>query len=683
MDQLILNREISWLAFNNRVLQEAQDSSVPLIERVRFLGIFSNNLDEFFRVRVATVKRLVELERSKETNNIFPPQKILNQIQEEVLSLQKKFENIYEDLLVLLEKNNINIISEIELSAELKAYVRGYFTKQIEPFISPIMVRSSTKFPYLKDKSIYLFVILNNDDQKPLYSIIEVPTDRVSRFLVLPKIDSMEKIIFLDDIIRLHLNEIFSVFSFSSIESYIIKLTRDAELDFDDDISESYYEKLTKSLERRKKGTPVRLVYDKEMPEKHLKYLLKKIKLSDHDNVIPGGRYHNFRDLMAFPTLGKKNLVNNPTIPIEPKIFSKNLTIFKSLEDHGDILLHFPYHSFRSIVALIKEASIDVEVTEIKITVYRLASESQIVNALINAARNGKEVHVVMELRARFDEEANLKWAKLLENEGIKVSFGIKGLKVHSKLILIGRKRNSRPIYYGVIGTGNFHEGTAQIYSDVALISMNSEIMDEVKKVFDFIEKPFKIYDFKHLFVSPINMRNQIEALINFEISQARMGRKGKIVLKMNNLVDTHMIELLCLASQIGVEVKLIIRGICSLKPGIPNLSDGIEGISIVDKFLEHTRILHFYHEGKNLIYITSGDMMTRNLDKRVEVATPIYDVDLKEEILDYLNIQLKDNVKARKIFKSNSNEYVKPRAQKIRSQIAFYKYLKEKTISY
>jgi len=669
------------LAFNHRVLQEAQDASVPLIERIRFLGIFSNNLDEFFRVRVATVKRLLNLNDKKLANNIFPPQKILNQIQEEVLTLQKEFEKTYEILLKELKKSNIHIKNEINLEENQKSYVNNYFTNKVEPFISPIMLRSLPKFPYLKDKSVYLFVILEKEGEKPLYALIEIPTDRVSRFVVLPRKGEEEQILFLDDIIRLHLNDIFSGFEFNSIESYIIKLTRDAELDFDEDIAESFYEKISKSLEKRKKGTPVRLVYDKEMPERYLKYLLKKIKLTDHDNIIPGGRYHNFRDLMKFPSLGKKELVYANKEYIKTNFLENKKSIYQSLLNDGDLLLHFPYHSFRTIVSLIKEASLDEEVQEIKITIYRLASDSQIVNALINAARNGKEVLVVMELRARFDEKANLKWSKILEDEGIKVSFGIKGLKVHSKLILIGRKQGSNKKYYGVIGTGNFHEGTAKIYSDIVYLTTQKDIMNEVKSVFDFIEKPYRSYPFQNLLVAPINMRSQIESLINFEIQEARQGKKAKIVFKMNNLVDTHVIELLCMASQIGVEVKLIIRGICSLIPGIPELSNGIFGISIVDKYLEHARIMHFYHGGKDKIYITSGDMMTRNLDKRVEVAVPIGQRKLKQEIIDFLEIQLADNQKARRISQTNSIEYVKNEEKEQRAQVAFFNYLKNKNV--
>lgn len=669
------------MAFNHRVLQEAQDASVPLIERIRFLGIFSNNLDEFFRVRVATVKRLLNLNNKKLANNIFPPQKILNQIQEEVLTLQKEFEKTYEILLKELKKSNIHIKNEINLEENQKSYVNNYFTNKVEPFISPIMLRSLPKFPYLKDKSVYLFVILEKEGEKPLYALIEIPTDRVSRFVVLPRKGEEEQILFLDDIIRLHLNDIFSGFEFNSIESYIIKLTRDAELDFDEDIAESFYEKISKSLEKRKKGTPVRLVYDKEMPERYLKYLLKKIKLTDHDNIIPGGRYHNFRDLMKFPSLGKKELVYANKEYIKTNFLENKKSIYQSLLNDGDLLLHFPYHSFRTIVSLIKEASLDEEVQEIKITIYRLASDSQIVNALINAARNGKEVHVVMELRARFDEKANLKWSKILEDEGIKVSFGIKGLKVHSKLILIGRKHGSNKKYYGVIGTGNFHEGTAKIYSDIVYLTTQKDIMNEVKSVFDFIEKPYRSYPFQNLLVAPINMRSQIESLINFEIKEARQGKKAKIVFKMNNLVDTHVIELLCMASQIGVEVKLIIRGICSLIPGIPELSNGIFGISIVDRYLEHARIMHFYHGGKDKIYITSGDMMTRNLDKRVEVAVPIGQRKLKQEIIDFLEIQLADNQKARRIFQTNSIEYVKNEEKEQRAQVAFFNYLKNKNV--
>lgn len=681
----IINREISWLAFNARVLQEADDPKVPLFERFRFLGIFSNNLDEFFRVRVATVKRMVELKKSIRDHLNEDPKKVLAQIQETVLQQQKDFQAIYERLLAELMKEGIAILNEKQLNAEQEAFVKNYFLTKVWPVLIPIMVSTNKKFPYLRDKYIYLAIKLSKT-RKPedvQYSLIEIPADRLGRFLVLPNDGDKRCMIILDDVIRFCLKEVFSMLNYNDIKAYTIKITRDAELDIEHDVSKSFLDKLNKSIKDRKKGEPVRFVYDKTMDADLLHFIMRKMKLDKSDNLIPGGRYHNFKDFMGFPNLGRKDLEY-------PKIVSvphSHLKPYKSILNEvrkRDILLHFPYQSFNYFIDLLREAAIDPSVKSIKVTVYRLAKDSRVANALINAARNGKQVTAVLELQARFDEEANIRWSSVLQEEGVNVLHGLPGLKVHSKMCLISRREGTRTRNYASLGTGNFNESTSKVYSDLMLFTSDNRLCDEANRLFKLLEETEipKPMPYKHLLPSPMQLRSSLVAMINTEIKNAKSGKEAFIYLKMNSLVDPDLILKLYQASKVGVKIRLNIRGICSLKAGVAGLSDNIEAISIVDKFLEHARVFWFANGGEELIYVSSADWMGRNLDSRVEVTFPIYAPELKQEIRDFLEIQWADNTKARMLDDKQENNFriVEADTKKVRCQFELYDYYKQKT---
>ena len=675
-----INREISWLSFNERVLQEAEDKNVPLVERMRFLGIFSNNLDEFFRVRVATVRRVIKFVKKKKSLNIESPQKVMNQIYEIVMRQQLRFIKTYDSILNELESKNIFIINEEELDPEQASFVANYYLNKVEPLLVPIMLKGLKVFPRLKEDSIYLFVAFSkkDDSKSTQYSLIEIPRGSLSRFLVLPQRDDKKYLIYLDDVIRMNLSRVLYIFDYDHIESYVIKITRDAELDIDDDVVRGFYDKIKKSLEKRKQGEPVRFIYDENMPEEYVNFLLNKLNLVEEENIIPGGRYHNFKDFMKFPHFGNSELVNPYYPPLKHGELEKGSTILKTI-GQKDIMLHYPYQSFDYVIDMLREAAINPTISKIKITIYRLANDSKIVNALINAAKNGKEVTVVIELQARFDEAANLGWAKTLTDEGVRIALGISGLKIHSKLILIEGKEHGKIKQYAHVGTGNFHEGTANVYSDISLLTSDERITTEVSRVFDFIERPYLPTHFEHLLVSPIYNRKSLIGFIDTEIKNAKNGKTAWIKLKLNSLVDNIMVDKLYEASRAGVKIDLVVRGICSIIPGEKNMSENIRAISIVDKYLEHTRIYVFGNNGKPKYYISSADWMTRNLDARIEVAAPIFDKKLQGELKKFFQIQMKDGTKAREFDRSMSNKYVKNGDKKIRSQIAFYEYLADK----
>lgn len=679
-----INREISWLAFNERVLNEAADPSVPLLERLKFLGIFSNNRDEFFRVRVASVKRWAALNENIELTD-DDPKEVLAQIQRVTIRQQKQYENIYQDLIKDLQKENIYIINEQQLSEAQMKFVEDYFEKRVDPVISPIMLDQVKKFPHLRDKAIYLSAVMTvKPDKKKKaflqYALIEIPLS-LPRFVSLPDDHGKKYIIILDDIVRHNLKSIFSVFKPVKAEAYTFKITRDAELDLDNDISKSFLEKMKKSLKARKRGAPVRFVFDASMPKEMQRYLTKKMNLtSDEDAFIPGGRYHNFRDLMSFPKVGHKNAYYEP-LPAQRNInFDKIDSNFDAITKQ-DILMHYPYQTFNHLIEFLKEAALDPNVKTIRICLYRVAKQSKVINALINASRNGKKVIVVLELQARFDEENNIHWSNVLEDEGVKVFFGFPGLKVHGKICLVSRREPAGTKYYSYVATGNFHEGTAGLYGDFGLFTANPDITSEVHKVFDLFENAiWPNYRFKHLVLSPFYLRNRLVRLINKEINNAKAGKDAYIILKINSLVDKSLILKLYQASSAGVKVKLVIRGICSLIPGVKGMSENIEVISIIDRFLEHARCFVFCNENDPLYFISSADWMGRNIDRRIEVTCPIYDNAIKKEIDDVLDIQFSDNVKARKLLPNG--EYKVDRnndMNDIRSQYALYEYYKTK----
>lgn len=674
MEYKIRSREISWLSFNERVLQEASKKEVPLLERLKFLGIYSNNLDEFFRVRVAILRRLSmigQLELAEGGN----PDEILDKIEDIVIDQSKRFEEIYHQLLNELASENIFIVNEKQLSPSQGDYVTDYFKREVRPLIMPIILKKSLPMPALRDDAIYLAVDMKKN-KKSEYALIEIPTDPLSRFIIIPSEDNKTHIILLEDVIRYELNDIFYMFKYHKISSYIFKLTRDAELDLDDDVAESYLRLIAKSVIKRLNSKLVRFVYDKEIPESFLLFLLQKLDFNKDDVIIGGGRIHNFKDFMDFPLIGDDHLYYRNLEPLKHKYIVPGQTILKTIAQK-DILFHFPYHSFFHFIDLLREASIDPKVTEIKMTGYRMAPNSNVINALINAARNGKKVIVVLELRARFNEQENIQYGNLLNKENVKVILGVPGLKVHSKLCLISRKEEKQLKRYACVGTGNFNEDTSRVFSDQLLCTADPNIAAEVNKVFDFFEANYNIGKFNHLLVSPFTMRKKIIRMIKQETSNARAGKEAKIFIKCNNLVDPDIIYRLYEAARNGVNIRLNVRGMFSLYPESEDDTYSIPSIGMIDRYLEHSRIYYFHNAGKEKLYISSSDLMSRNLDRRVEVAAPIYNKEIREELIHFLNLQWQDN-SASRILDNELNNKIRhyDEQPKLRSQITFYEYL-------
>lgn len=677
---LLTNREISWLYFNERVLQEAADKSVPLIERIRFLAIFSSNLDEFYRVRVPTLSRLTNVNTKAKELFGYNPKKIIKQIKNIVVKQERRFNHLYEDEIIKeLAQEKIFIINEFQLNVARGAFVKKYFKDKLLSTLVPIMLDETKPFPELKDRAIYFLVRLTKKDQKEKvrYSLMEIPTQSLERFIVLPETNNLKFIILLDDVIRYCLDDIYFIFDYHTIEAYSIQLTRDAELDLDRNVSEKFIDTLTKSLQKRKKGRPMRLLYDNNIPLDMLTFLVDKLDL-DSDALIPGNRYHNFKDFISFPNVGRPELENPKEPPLEIAHLDMGKSIFSQITKR-DYLINLPYQSFDYIIHFLREAAIDPKVIEIDITLYRLAENSRVINALINAAKNGKRVNCLVELKARFDEQNNINWTKRLEEDGVQVNYGLLDYKVHSKVCLITRKEKNKVTYYANLATGNFNEKTARLYCDHSLFTTNQEITSELKRLFKGLDKKVFYKDYKCLIVSPLETRDKIGALIDTEIKNAKEGKPAYMILKMNSLADEDMVEKLYEASSAGVKIQLIIRGMCTLVPGVAGMSENIEVISIIDRYLEHARVWIFANGGEEKIFLTSADLMTRNLDHRVEVGFPILDPNIRKEIRDIINIQLKDNTKAREITSLNNNRY-KPRGKvSYRAQNDIYTYLKYK----
>jgi len=679
----IIVRDISWLSFNNRVLQEAADDTVPLLERIKFLGIFSNNLDEFFRVRVAALQRMAELGNKAKMHLEINPESILEDIQEIVLNQQREFDRIWNEILRELKKQKIFLLKDTQLNKTQQQFVLNYFNDEVRGNVIPLIIESIHSFPFLNDKSIYLACTLSKKDKSVAkrFALLSVPARRLPRFVVLPSKSTEKQLILLEDVIRFCLPTIFSFFGYDTFSAHIIKVTRDAEIDLDNDVSTSLIQKIEKGLKNRKKGKPVRFVFDKAIDPSLLTYLVKRLGLSRKDNLIPGGRIHNFKDFMNFPSevFNEKKVRKKPFI--HPKL--NNVTSVSHVVLKQDILLNFPYHSFETIIDLLREAAIDPTVQSIKVTCYRLASRSKIVNALTNAVRNGKKVTAVIELRARFDEEANLEWKEELEEAGVNVLLGIPNMKVHAKLCIIKKKIGTKIIEYGFISTGNLNERTAKVYGDHCLLTANASIMVDINKIFRYLENPAInlpiLSTCKTLLVSPVSMRKQLLQLINNEIYFAKKKKHASITLKLNSLSDEVMIDKLYDAAKAGVEINLIVRGIfCMLTQN--KQFKKVEAISIVDEYLEHARVMVFNHGGNEKAFISSADWMTRNIDHRIEAACPILSKELIEEIKDILKIQLSDNIKARILDNTLANNYVNPRnTKKVQSQVEIYNYLRKK----
>lgn len=677
-----ISREISWLSFNERVLQEAEDKNVPLVERLKFLGIFSNNLDEFFRVRVATQLRLMKLDKDIKGNLPDKPKKVVQKIQDIVQGFQVRFDAIYAQIVDELKEKNVFIVNETELCHEHCDYIRRFFKDKIAPAIAPLMISRFDQFPELTDKSIYLAVKLSKKLLPDVheYALIEIPTGDHSRFIQLPEIDGKKYIILLDDAIRFCLDQVFSILPYDTFEAYTIKITRDAELDVDNDIAESLLEKISKGVINRTKGQPVRFVYDAQIAPDLLQFIIMKMDLDEDDNLLAGSRYHNFKDFISFPNVGGPEMVNEQLKPVPiPRL--DNATSILAEIAKKDFSLHYPYHSFAYYTRMLREAAIDPKVTSIKITLYRVATESKVVRALMNAAQNGKSVTAIVELFARFDEGANVYWSKRMEEAGVKIIFGIYGLKVHSKQTLITREENGKLVNYATLSTGNFHEGNANLYTDINIFTAHKGITTEVEKVFTFLEYNYRTFNFKHLWVSPVSMRRKLYLHIDAEIANARKKLPAYILCKINNIVDLDVIRKLYQASNAGVKIRLMVRGVCSLVPGIPDQSENIEVISVVDRYLEHSRYFIFCNNNAPKYYISSADWMTRNLDYRVEVAAPVYDPDIQQELRDVLEAGFKDNVKARIVDAKQNNTFKRePKKKPYQSQIELHKYYLNKS---
>lgn len=685
LNKTTIVRDISWLAFNARVLQEANDSSNHLHDRLRFLGIFSNNLDEFFRVRVAALNKMLLLGKEAKMHLETNPERILKKIQQTVLTQQQEFDNTYADIISELEQENIFIKNEKQLTKKQKEFVTRYFEEKVRTQIIPLMIETIPQMPLLRDKSIYLACLLGktHESMAQRYALIEIPTKVLPRFVIIPSDKGSTDIILLEDIIRFNLPMLFAPFGFDRFLGYIIKVTRDAELETDNDVNTNIIAELEKGLKNRKKGRATRFVYDRQIDPVLLNYLVKRLGLSKKDNLIPGGRIHNFKDFIDFPSSIFNNLRERPKAFVHP-LLQQPCRIMDIIEKR-DVMLHLPYHSFDSVIDLLREAAIDPFVQSIRIALYRVAKNSKIVNALINAVRNGKEVTVVLELRARFDEEANMRWKAQLEEEGVKVVLGIPNMKVHAKICVIKKREFNRTRQYGFISTGNLNENTATYYGDHTLLTTDRAIIADINRVFDYVEHPAKkaasIRACKILPVSPVTMRKVMLANLDKQIRIARKKQTAAAVIKLNSLVDQALIDKLYAAAKAGVDIQMVVRGICCAHTELKAAKGSLRAVSIIDDYLEHARVFIFGTADDRQVYISSADWMVRNLDHRVEVACPIKNKEIQQELTDILAIQLAENVKGRILDNEQSNHYVLREKNQIpvRSQEAIYNYLRNK----
>ena len=677
-----INRELSWLDFNARVLQEAADRKVPLLERLRFIGIFSNNLDEFFQVRYATVQRIAQSEKTgKKVFGGERASELLKMITDKVIHQQQESSKILRGIEKELEKEQIYFVNEHQAQEAHKDFLKEYFIQKVSPALMTIMITENQKQDF-SDNQAFLAVKLsfetNEGFPKRKYALIELPQE-LDRFIVLPAIGEKQYIMFLDDLIRYHFELIFNFYDYKEISAHMIKVTRDAELDMEGDVSKSYINKIVESVRERILAEPVRLVYDKTIAKDTLEIVKQILGIDSTDGLIPGERYHLRRDYMNFPTLRDSKLQYKKVTPLPIPGLSLERSIIKSL-DSKDFLIYTPYHSFSYLIKFLREAALDPDVTTIKITIYRLSKISNVASALINAAKNGKKVLVQIELQARFDETNNITYAEQMEAAGVQLIFGIPGLKVHSKIGMIEKNVDGHKKRYGFVSTGNFNEDTAKIYTDYTLLTADQKILKEVNKVFNFLQVHYKLKKYKHLIVSPHYTHNSIVRMIDQEIQNHKAGLPSGIRLKLNAITNFKMIEKLYEASNEGVKIQMIIRGICCLIPGVKAMSENIEVISIVDKYLEHPRVYIFENGGDSKVYLSSADFMTRNIENRVEVAVPIYDPSLKKEVIDVFQIAWNDNTKARKLNGEKQNEFVVNDKEVVRSQWNIYDYYAEKS---
>lgn len=677
-----IHRDVSWLSFNYRVLQEAKDPSVPLLEKLKFLAIYSSNLDEFFRIRVANHRNLARADKSTLKNIDYSPEIVLREILNIANNQQKEFSTIFEkNILPELKKNGVQVISWRNLNREQVEYVDTYFNEYLLPFVQPVILAGKKIKPFLNNGALYLALHMHSkESSKPIseYAIVKIPSDHLSRFVELPcKITGVKQVLMLDDAVRHSVRLIFPGYNIQ--DSYSIKLTRDAELYIDDEYSGDLISKIKKSLNKRSIGVASRMVYDRNMPKHFLQYLMNVFEIDELD-LLPEGRYHNNSDFFKFPSFNLAHLKDPTLTPIKIEDLEEADSIFDRIKEK-DQLIHMPYHSYESVVKFFEDAAADPDVTHIKIIQYRVAKISRIMMAIKNAVKSGKQVSTFIEVKARFDEEANLQWGEELEKAGVSVYYSMPGFKVHSKLALVRRLEEGRPNLYAYLGTGNFHEDTAKIYTDFGIFTNDKRITSEVARVFTFLEtKQRPSHPFEFLGVGLFNLKEKFISLIKREIENAKKGKKARMTLKMNSIQDEEMINYLYEASKAGVRIKLIIRGICSLVPGQKDLSENIEAISIVDRFLEHSRVFVFHNDGQPEVYLSSADWMVRNLHFRVETLFPVLDTDLAKTIITCLNIQLNDNVKSRVLDAKLSNRYKKNKDDiAVRSQIETYYFIKRR----
>jgi len=682
---IFYNRELSWLSFNYRVLQEAKDKSVPLLERLKFLAIYSSNLDEFFRVRVSSLRSLLALKTKTQKKLQFDPQELLDEIKQIVNKQQDEFGRIYrKEILPELRKNNIYIVDDKNFPKTSKKYLQSYFSDKVVPFIHTLLLDKDKHTTFLHNKALYFAVCLTEKVQSNIknkntnieneYAIVEILSEKLGRFITLPQIKGKNYVMFLDDVIKLFLPDIFT--SHKIVSCYSIKLTRDAELYIDDEFTGNLLAKIKKGLSKRKTGVPSRFLYDNNIPKSFLKFLRETLNLKK-DDLIEGGRYHNFNDFFSFPNFNLPKLEYKPLPPIISKDFDKHNSVFDAVSEK-DVLLSFPYQSYGYVVKFLEEAANDSDVKSIKITLYRIASESLVIRSLLKAVENGKKVTAFVEVKARFDEESNFSAGEVLQNGGVNVLYSFPGLKVHSKLCVVERVEKGKTIFYTYLGTGNFNEKTARIYCDHALFTKDKQIAKDANNVFKFLLNKNEEQSFDKLLVAPFNLRTTFVQLIDNEIANARDGKKAEIIIKLNSLEDRKMIKKLYEASQAGVKIRIIVRGICCLIPGRKGLSENISVISIVDRFLEHARIYIFHNNGEKLMFVASADWMRRNLNRRIEVGFPILDKKVKAQLLKLIGLQWIDNTKARKIDAGQKDNYkTSRRKKKIRSQYEIYDYIK------
>ena len=675
-DKYYLPRDISWMYFNRRILQEAMKERVPILERLSFLGIYSNNLDEFFRVRVATQSRVAECEDKAAHSEREEALKLIRQINKLNNRYSKEYEGAIKQVTAELEKENICLVNHVQLDEEQQLFVDSFYQQRLNGFISPVWLKSVKQLGNEADENIFLAVKMRKEGHKVgEYAIIELPVAQAGRFIRLPDKDGKNYLMYLDDVVRYCLPLIFHGMNYKHFEAYAFKFTKDAEMEIDNDLRNGMMQKISKGVKSRKRGEPLRVIYDASMPKDLLKRVMNKLNLDKLDTVLGGGKYHNHKDLMRFPDCGRKDLKYPEWTPVLKNELSGNVGMLELIR-RKDRFIHVPYHSFDSYIRILQEAAINKEVKSIKTTLYRLAKDSKVVKALINAARNGKKVTVVIELLARFDEASNIDWSKKMQDAGIRVIFGVEGLKVHSKITYISMKTGAD---IACISTGNFHEGNARMYTDYMLMTAAKNVTRDVSLVFDFIERPYSPVRFKELLVSPNEMKQKFSRLINEEIKNKQAGKPAYILIKINHITDPVMVKKLYEASSHGVRIDLLVRGNCSLITGVPGVSDTIRINGIIDRYLEHSRIFIFENAGDMICLTGSADWMPRNLDNRIEVLTPVYDKEIQTELKRIVEYGLKDSLQGRQVDGTGQNiPWENEDHSLFRSQSALYHYYQE-----